>query len=381
MTANTSRSATVTSLDDSGSAGGRPDGTLVIQRRIPPVLWHAGLAVVALAGVMALTLVTDPFTNLRIASIGYYLIAIAGLALLTGFNGQVSLGHGAFMFIGAYTVALLVLHVPSLPFWLDLLLAMAAGALAGLLAGAAAARLHGPYLAGATLALAVGLPAVTQRYPDVLGGSNGLSFSVHSRPVGLAGVVPNERWQAWVVWAAVLLAMVVLVNLVRGRLGRSLRAVRDNEVAASLAGIHVGRTKILAFIVSSACAGLAGGLQAFLLGTAAPGSFSLALSLSLLAALVLGGLGSLWGALWGAIALVYFQATAEDLAHSLDLSPNIANNLPLALYGVVLIVVILVFPGGIQGGISRLRSLRDRRTRPGGSATTARPEFRSEGES
>lgn len=274
------------------------------------------------------------------------------------------------MFIGAYTVALLVLHAPGLPFWVDLLLATLAGALAGLLAGAAAARLHGPYLAGATLALAVGLPAVTQRYPDTLGGSNGLSFTVHSQPAGLIGVVPPIRWQAWVIWAAVLIAMVILVNVARGRLGRSLRAVRDDEVAAALAGIHVGRTKILAFVVSSACAGLGGGLQAYLLGTAAPGSFTIALSLSLLAALVLGGLGSLWGAFWGAIALVYFQAWADDLADAVDLPTNVENNLPLALYGVVLIVVILAFPRGLQGGISRLRFPR-----------RARRSGRSEGES
>jgi branched-chain amino acid transport system permease protein len=331
------------------------------RRGAPPVLGHVAAALAVFLVVVALTLVTDPFTNLRFATIGYYLIAIAGLALLTGFNGQVSLGHGAFMFIGAYTVALLVLHVPSLPFWTDLLLATLAGAGAGLLAGAAAARLHGPYLAGATLALAVGLPAITQRYPDTLGGSNGLSFTVHSEPAGLTEAVPLTRWQAWVVWAAVLAAMVVLVNIARGRLGRSLRAVRDNEVAAALSGIHVGRTKILAFIVSSACAGLGGGLQAYLLGTAAPGSFTPALSLSLLAALVLGGLGSLWGAFWGAVALVYFQAGAEDLADAVNLPTNVANNLPLALYGVVLIAVMLAFPQGIQSGISRLwTSLRRR---------------------
>jgi branched-chain amino acid transport system permease protein len=303
-----------------------------------------------------LTLVTDPFTNLRIATVGYYLIAVAGLALLTGFNGQISLGHGAFMFIGAYTVALLVLRVPALPIWADLLLAAVAGGIAGLLAGAAAARLRGPYLAGATLALAVGLPAVTQRFPDLLAGSNGLSFTVNSQPAGLVGVVPATRWQAWIVWLAVLLALVVLANLARGRLGRTLRAVRDDEVAASLAGIHVGRTKILAFLVSSACGGLAGGLQAFLLGTAAPGSFTPALSLSLLAALVLGGLGSLWGALWGAIALVYVQVWTDDLAELFSLRSDLSDNLPLALYGVVLIVIVLAFPAGIQGGLRKVWS-------------------------
>jgi branched-chain amino acid transport system permease protein len=322
--------------------------------KLPPVVVHLLAALGCLVLLVLLTFATDPFTNLRIATVGYYLIAVAGLALLTGFNGQVSLGHGAFMFIGAYTVALLVKRVPAFPIWADLLLATVAGGVAGLLAGAAAARLRGPYLAGATLALAVGLPAVTQRFPDLLAGSNGLSFTVNSQPAGLAGTIPSTQWQAWIVWLSVLLALVVLANLARGKLGRTLRAVRDDEVAASLAGVHVGRTKILAFLVSSACGGLAGGLQAFLLGTAAPGSFTVALSLSLLAALVLGGLGSLWGALWGAIALVYFQVWTDDIAELLSLRNDISDNLPLALYGVVLIVTVLAFPAGIQGGLRKL---------------------------
>jgi branched-chain amino acid transport system permease protein len=324
------------------------------RRALPPLLVHALAALGAFAVIVVLTLVTDEFTNLRIATIGYYLVAVAGLTLLTGLTGQVSLGHGAFMFIGAYTVALLVRRVPSFPLWADLLLASAAGGLAGLLAGAAAARLRGPY-AGATLALAVGLPALTRRFPDFLGGSNGLSFTVHSRPAGVG--VPELRWQTWIVWLSVLLALVLVVNIVRGRLGRDFRAVRDDEVAAALSGIAVGRTKILAFLVSAVCGGLAGGLQAFLLGTAAPGSFTPALSLSLLAAVVLGGLGTLWGALWGAVALVYFQAWSEDLADVLHLNTDVANNLPLAVYGVILIVVVLAFPRGIQGGFQRLGGL------------------------
>ena len=329
--------------------------TAAKKRTLPPLLRHTLFALAAFAAVVLLTLVTDEFTNLRLATIGYYLIAVAGLTLLTGLTGQVSLGHGAFMFIGAYTVALLVKHVPSFPLWADLLLASAAGGLAGLLAGAAAARLRGPYLAGATLALAVGLPALTRRFQDFLGGSNGLGFTVHSRPSGVA--VPELRWQTWIVWLSVLIALVLVVNVVRGRLGRDFRAVRDDEVAASLSGIAVGRTKILAFLISAVCGGLAGGLQAFLLGTAAPGSFTPALSLSLLAAVVLGGLGSLWGALWGAVALVYFQAWSEDLADVLHLNTDVANNLPLAVYGVILIVVVLAFPRGIQGGFQKLRGL------------------------
>lgn len=312
------------------------------------LLWPA-----ALLAVVGLTLLTDPFTNLRIATAGYYLVALAGLAVLTGLTGQVSLGHGAFMLVGAYTVALGVTHVPALPIWADLLLAVAVGGLAGLLVGASTARLRGPYLAGATLALAVGLPAVTRRFPDVLGGSNGLSFTAYSQPAAF-GEVPATRWQAWLVWLIALLALAVLVPLARGRLGRTMRAVRDGEVAAALAGIHVGRTKVLAFVISAACGGLAGGLQAYLLGTASPGSFTPALSLSLLAALVLGGLHNLWGALWGALALVGLQAWTESLSGSSGLGTDVANNLPVAVFGAVLVVAALLFPQGVHGGITRL---------------------------
>jgi branched-chain amino acid transport system permease protein len=318
------------------------------------LLRHGLLALAALAAVLALSFMVDPFTNVRIATVGYYLVAVAGLTLLTGGNGQISLGHGAFMFIGAYTVALLVIHVPAFPFWVDLLLAALAAGIAGTLTGAAAARLHGPYLAGATLALAVGLPAISQRFPDFLGGSNGLAFTVHSLPPGLAGTVSAPQWQAWVVWTTTLLTLVLLANVVRGRFGRMLRAVRDDEVSAALSGIHIGRTKIFAFLLSAVCGGLAGGLQAFLLGTAAPGSFTLALSLSLLAAMVLGGVGSLWGAFWGALALVYVPAWANDLTHGLDLGTDVAQHLPLAVFGLVLIAVVLVFPRGIHGTLTRV---------------------------
>jgi branched-chain amino acid transport system permease protein len=327
------------------------------------LLRHTLLALAALAAVVLLTAVVDPFTNVRIATVGYYLVAVAGLTLLTGGNGQISLGHGAFMFIGAYTVALLVIYVPSLPFWLDLLLAGVVAGLAGVLTGAAAARLHGPYLAGATLGLAVGLPAITQRFPDFLGGSNGLAFTVNSRPAGLD--ISQTQWQAWVVWITALLVLVVLANVVRGRFGRTLRAVRDDEVAAALSGIHIGRTKIFAFLLSAACGGLAGGLQAYLLGTAAPGSFTVALSLSLLAAMVLGGVGSLWGALWGALALVYVPAWANDLTHGLELGTNITQNLPLAVFGTVLIAGVLVFPRGIHGAFTRLRESMGKSLRKG----------------
>ncbi|MFD0800896.1 branched-chain amino acid ABC transporter permease [Streptomonospora algeriensis] len=323
-------------------------------RALPALVRFPLAALAAFAAVLALTSITGPTGDLRIGSVGYYMLAIAGQQLLIGYSGQISLGHGAFMFIGAYTMALLVLNQPALPLWLNMIITVVLSSAAGVLVGAATARLHGPYLAGATLALAVGLPALTVRYPELLGGSNGLAFSTRGAPAFLAGVLTNTQWQAAAVWLTALIGLVVLATISAGRLGRRMRALRDDESAAGLAGIPVGRTKVIAFVISAGAGGLAGACQAYLLGTATPSSFSVTLSLSLLAALVLGGLGSMWGAFFGAVALVYIELWGEELAHALSLDSNAANNLPIVFFGVLLILIILVWPRGLHGMVSSL---------------------------
>ena len=170
--------------------------------------------------------------------------------------------------------------------------------------GAAATRLRGPYLAGATLAFAVGLPALADKYPSTFGGENGLTINPPTPPSFLGSSFPLERWEAWIACAGALVVLFVLYNLIHSGAGRSLRAVRDNEIAASLCGLRVGRTQTAAFVISAACAGLGGGLLAVVLQLAQPGAFPLQLSLSLLTGIVLGGLGSLAGAVWGAAVLV-----------------------------------------------------------------------------
>ena len=145
---------------------------------------------------------------------------------------------------------------------------------------------------------------------------------------------------------------VLLANLVRSRLGRTCRAVRDDEVAAELAGLHVARTQVLAFVVSAACAGLAGGLLVVVTSLAAPGAFPLALSVALLTGVILGGLGSLAGAVWGAAALVLIPTWADDAQQGARrCRTNVQANLALAVYGVVLIGVMLAAPRGIQGAL------------------------------
>jgi branched-chain amino acid transport system permease protein len=311
---------------------------------------HLLVAAVAALALYVLSSALGQFDNLQLATMAYYFVAIAGLTVLTGLNGQISLGHGALMAVGAYTTAKLSEAV-QLPLGLLLLAAAVATALTGVAAGAAAARLRGPYLAGATLALAVGLPALANRYDAFLGGENGLTVSPPTPPLSLGETFPLERWQAWIACVAALVTYVLLANLVRSRYGRTWRAVRDDEVAAAVSGLHVARLQVVAFVVSAACAGLAGGLFVVVTSLAAPGAFRLDLSIALLTGAVLGGLGSLAGAIWGAAAIVLLPTWAEDLSRALSLPAKVEANLPLAVYGVVLIVVMLAAPQGIQGAV------------------------------
>jgi branched-chain amino acid transport system permease protein len=224
----------------------------------------------------------------------------------------------------------------------------------GVPVGAAASRLRGPYLAGATLAFAVGLPALADKFPGTFGGENGLTINPPTPPGFLGVNFSLEQWQAWIACAGALVVLFVLWNLTHSGFGRSMRAVRDEEIAASLCGLKVGRTQAVAFTISAACAGLGGGLLALVLGLAQPGAFPLQLSLSLLTGIVIGGLGSIGGAAWGAALLVLLPRWTNDLSHSFSLSNNVSSNLPLAIYGVVLIGAMLLWPSGIQGGVRAL---------------------------
>jgi branched-chain amino acid transport system permease protein len=330
--------------------------------RLPDQTLARNLLLTVVIGVI-LYLISEalgPFDNLRLATVAYYFTALAGLTVLTGLNGQISLGHGALLAVGAYSTVILVGRT-GLPLGAALAASAAITALVGVAVGAAASRLRGPYLAGATLAFAIGLPGLADKYPSAFGGENGLNVAPPPPPTSLGLNFPLERWEAWIACACALVVFLVLSNLLRSRVGRAFRAVRDDEVAAQLAGLNVARTQVLAFVVSAACAGLAGGALVVVTQLAAPGAFQLSLSLALLTGIVLGGLGSLTGALWGAIALVYLPQWSDDIAHSFSLSNDVQSNLPLALYGIVLIGVIVAAPQGIQGalhGITRLARAR-----------------------
>jgi branched-chain amino acid transport system permease protein len=311
-----------------------------------------GVAVIVAAIVVVVSIKLNAFRDYQIAEVAYELTAVAGLTVLTGLSGQISLGHSAFMAIGAYTTALLLLHL-SWPFIAALLVAAAATAVAGGIVGVAAARLRGPYLAGATLMLGVALPAVAYAWPATFGGDQGLNV-VFTTPSFLGASFPLTRWQAWVSAAVALVTLVLLANLEHSRIGRNWRAVRDNDVAAALDGINVAAARIRAFVVSATCAGIAGALLAIVTGLVAPGAFTITLSIALLTAAVIGGLGTLPGALWGSLLIVLVPTYVTDVATSHGLSSSAGANIPVAAYGAILIVVMLAFPQGIQGGLRRL---------------------------
>ncbi len=278
------------------------------------------------------------------ASIAVYVVAISSIILLTGYSGQVSLGNGALMAVGAYAAA--VSHISwHLPIVACFFVAVIAAALGGALLGAAAARLSGPYLAGTTLALAIGLPSLANQF-SILGGEQGLLFDVGFPPLSLGEEFTQYKWFFWIAALATLIMMWLLQNILRSRYGRIWRAGRGNEVAAQLSGINTARSKILAFTLSAGLAGLAGALLAMTIGTVSPSAFPLALSFSLLTGAVLSGVTTLSGVMIGAVTLVAIPEVADVVAHKLGTSESVTTNLPGLMVSALLIVTVLFVPNG-----------------------------------
>lgn len=278
------------------------------------------------------------------ATIAVYVIAISSIILLTGYSGQVSLGHGALLAIGAYSAAV-SRNEFHLPIVLTFFVAVLVAAIGGALLGAAAARLSGPYLAGTTLALAIGLPSLANQF-SILGGEQGLLFDVGLPPERLGEEFTQYKWFFWIAALAALISMWLLSNILRSRYGRNWRAGRSNEVAASLTGINTGQSKILAFTISAGVAGLAGALLSMTIGTVSPSAFPLALSFSLLTGAVLSGLTTLSGVMIGALALVAIPEIADVVANRIGSSENITTNLPGFIVSALLILTVLFVPNG-----------------------------------
>jgi branched-chain amino acid transport system permease protein len=348
-----------------------PRGIAARLRRLHEDSPLASHLLTALAGLVVIFLVletTGEFANSQFATMAYYGVAAGGLTVLTGLNGQLSLGHGALMAVGAYTTAVL-LEDQQMPLLVVMLVATALTTLVGVAVGIPAARLHGPYIAGATLALAVALPGLALYFGNTLGGEQGIPVLVPEVPRWFSDAVyflsaketSSTRYVAFIGWGFLLLTFVLLANLARSRTGRAWRAVRDDEVAAEIAGIHLGRTRVLAFVVSAACAGLGGAVLALVVRIAAPTGFTLALSLALVTAVVLGGLGSLTGALIGAALLTFLPPLFTNLGLDAGLSDVQAAEIAPLVYGLTLVLVVLMAPSGIVGTLrERWRRRHDR---------------------
>jgi branched-chain amino acid transport system permease protein len=290
------------------------------------------------------------------ATVAVYVVGIASIILLTGYSGQVSLGQGALLGVGGYAAALLRIQFNA-PIWICFAVAILTAALAGAFLGLAAARLSGPYLAGTTLALAVGLPSIANQF-ELLGGEQGLLFDVGFPPLSFGEDFTQYKWFFWIASLATLIAIFWLQNVMRSRYGRSWKAVRGNDVAAELAGINLTRNKTLAFTLSAGLAGLSGALLAMTIGTVSPSAFPLALSFSLLTGAVIAGVTTLGGVMIGAVTLVAIPDIAGAVASRFGSSEAVTSNLPGLLVSALLILTVLFVP---NGPVEQLRARREHR--------------------
>jgi branched-chain amino acid transport system permease protein len=273
-----------------------------------------------------------------------YAVAALGLNLLVGYNGQISLGHGAFFALGAYTAALLI-EKADVPYLATLPAAGALCFVAGFAFGVPALRLRGLYLALVTLGLAIATPQLIKRFDGLTEGTQGLTVTQPTAPSWTSLADDQFLYLLSLVVAAVMFA--VAWRLTRGVTGRAIKAVRDGEVPASTLGVDLAATKTRVFAVSAAYAGVAGALYVLALGFVAPEAFTLTISFAFLAAIVVGGLATITGALFGALFIEFVPVYASDVNEALT----------GVIYGGVLIAFMWVLPGGAAGLPRRLREL------------------------
>jgi branched-chain amino acid transport system permease protein len=323
------------------------------------VLWRArywlllvALPILLIAGGKA-GLVSN-FQFLQLSLMIVYAIAVLGLNLLTGFNGQISLGHGAFFAVGAYTAAILI-DQAGWPLWAVLPAAALACFVVGYLFGLPALRLEGHYLALATFALAVAVPQILKyRHIEPLtNGVMGISVFKPEAPFGLP--LSTDQWMFLVVLAVAVLMFWIARNLLDSRTGRALVAIRDHPMAASTMGVNVPRYKATVFGISALYTGLAGALHGVIFEFVAPDSFRFELSIAILVGAVVGGIASLPGAVLGGVFVQVIEKYAEALTKAISGAVHLPLELePWLIYGVALIVLMYTMPTGIAGGLAAL---------------------------
>ncbi len=299
---------------------------------------------------VALILLPFLFKNYRVFQFNLvlvYAIAVLGLNILTGYNGQISLGHGAFYALGAYTAAVLMDKF-GVPYWLTLPVAGLLCFSFGFLMGFPALRLAGHYLALATFALALAIPQLLKykRIEGLTGGVQGLVLSKPEPPFSMSlfdQPLSPDRWLYFFTLAVAALMFLLAWNLLRGRVGRALIAIRDHPIAATAMGINLPMFKSLTFGVSAAYTGIAGALGGIVVAFVSPDSFTVQLSIFMLVGVVVGGLASIPGAIFGAIFIQYVPNIADQMSKSA----------PAAIYGVLLIGLMFLMPTGVMGMVNR----------------------------
>jgi branched-chain amino acid transport system permease protein len=296
--------------------------------------------------VLAAVVPVAEFTNyhlFQLTMVVVYAIAILGLALLTGFNGQISLGHGAFYAIGAYTTAILM-TTWNVPYWATLPVSAVVCAVVGFLVGLPALRLGGLYLALTTFALAVAVPQILKynAFQTWTGGVQGLVIDKPDAPFGLD--LSQDAWLYLFTLAIAVALYLVAWNIVRGRIGRAMMAIRDHAMAAEAMGINLSMMKTRTFALSAMYTGLAGSLGAIAVQFVAPDSFGVFVSIFLFVGLVVGGVSSIGGTLIGAAFIEFVPNVADKLSKAA----------PGAVYGVILIAVMFLMPAGAGGFLSQM---------------------------
>ena len=300
---------------------------------------------IALVVAVVLPFVLGNYHVFQLTLVLVYAIALLGLNMLTGFNGQISLGHGAFYAIGAYTAAILM-DKGGVPYWATIPVAGAVCLLAGFLFGLPALRLEGLYLALATFALGVAMPQIL-KHKSIEAWTGGVMGVVIVKPDPPSWApLSQDQWLHFFTLAWVVVAFVLGWNLLRGRIGRAMVAIRDQPIAAQAMGVNTAMVKSMTFGVSAMYTGVAGALGAIAIQFVAPDSFTIFLSITLLVGVVVGGLASISGAFFGAVFIQFVPNIADKLSKAA----------PWAIYGVILIAFMYLMPMGVAGLVRLVRA-------------------------
>lgn len=304
--------------------------------------WIFALLLLLIA--VSLTFVVKGYVLFQATMVLSYAIALVGLNILTGYNGQISLGHGAFYAVGAYTAGILM-DKASTPYWLAIPIAGIVSLAFGYAFGRPALKLQGLYLALATFALGVVAPQLLKykHLEQWTGGVGGIVLNKPEAPMGLP--LSADQWFYLFTIAVTVIMFALARSMINKGTGRAIRAIRDHEMAAEAMGVNNAHYKSMAFGVSAGYTGIAGALAALAVQFISPDSFTMFLSISLLVGVVVGGVGTVWGAFFGSAFIVFVPSVAE----------KISKDAAWGVYGAVLILFMFVMPGGVMGIIARFR--------------------------